>query len=104
MLKQLSNSYQHLLVLVRHGQSAYNFNNLFTGNADCHLSLVGKIEARTVGKELKAHGLHFDQAYCSELKRTLETCNIITETVKEDFAALPVEQISALNERNYGLL
>lgn len=94
----------HLLVLLRHGQSVYNLNNQFTGSADCDLSDMGREEAKIAGQELKEYGFQFDEVYCSALKRTFETYEIIAQIIKNGFENMPVYQIPALNERNYGLL
>lgn len=94
----------HLLVLIRHGQSEYNLKNQFTGSADCDLSDLGREEASVVGQELKEYGFEFDEVYCSALKRTFETYKIIAQTMQNGFEKLPVHQVAALNERNYGLL
>jgi len=104
LMKQQEAFQKHLLVLVRHGQSTYNLDNRFTGWADCDLSEQGKKEAEIIGQELKDYHIHFDQAYCSALKRTSQTFYIIADTVKDGFAQIQMNQEIALNERNYGVL
>ncbi|MBW2688509.1 MAG: 2,3-bisphosphoglycerate-dependent phosphoglycerate mutase [Deltaproteobacteria bacterium] len=56
------------LVLLRHGQSLWNFENRFTGWTDVDLSDQGIQEAYHAGKLLKATGYSFDVAYTSVLK------------------------------------
>jgi len=59
------------LVLVRHGESIWNKNNLFTGWTDVDLSEKGKKEAKTAGRALKEAGYDFDICYTSYLKRAI---------------------------------
>ena len=47
------------LVLLRHGESIWNKDNLFTGWADVDLSDQGKIEASRAGELLKVRGVLF---------------------------------------------
>ena len=56
------------LVLIRHGESAWNLENRFTGWKDVDLSPKGVEEAKAAGKSLKEMGLVFDVAYTSYLK------------------------------------
>jgi 2,3-bisphosphoglycerate-dependent phosphoglycerate mutase len=89
-----------LLVLVRHGQSEWNLENLFTGWRDVDLSEQGVREARTAGRKLKAEGFHFDVAFTSALIRAQRTLDIILEELGQ--RSLPVCKDAALNERDYG--
>lgn len=41
------------MVLLRHGESTWNDEGLFTGWYDCPLSVAGEVEARESGKVLK---------------------------------------------------
>jgi len=90
------------LVLLRHGQSVWNVANLFTGWTDVDLSDQGREEARQAGRELKATGIRFDQAYTSVLKRAIRTLWIALDEM--DRMWLPVENSWRLNERHYGAL
>jgi 2,3-bisphosphoglycerate-dependent phosphoglycerate mutase len=90
------------LVLLRHGQSVWNVANLFTGWTDVDLSEQGREEARQAGRELKATGIAFDQAYTSVLKRAIRTLWIALDEM--DRMWLPVENSWRLNERHYGAL
>ena len=56
------------LVLIRHGESAWNLENRFTGWKDVDLSPKGVEEAKAAGKSLKEMGFVFDVAYTSYLK------------------------------------
>ena len=90
------------LVLVRHGQSVWNRDNLFTGWTDVGLTEQGIKEAKESGRLIKEEGFSFDIAFCSVLKRAIETLNLILEemAVKD----LLVEHSWRLNERHYGAL
>src|ERR1700751_2907541 len=57
------------LILVRHGQSTWNLENLFTGWHDVDLSELGREEARLAGEELKREKLEPTIAFTSVLKR-----------------------------------
>ena len=45
------------LILVRHGQSTWNVENLFTGWHDVDLSDLGRQEAKSAGVEIKKAGI-----------------------------------------------
>jgi 2,3-bisphosphoglycerate-dependent phosphoglycerate mutase len=90
------------LILVRHGQSIWNVDNLFTGWTDVDLSPQGMVEARQAGVEIKREGLAIDIAFTSVLKRAIRTLwYILDET---DRMWVPVERSWRLNERHYGAL
>jgi 2,3-bisphosphoglycerate-dependent phosphoglycerate mutase len=90
------------LILVRHGQSVWNVENLFTGWHDVDLSDLGRVEAEQAGRELLREGLKPDLAFTSVLKRAIRTLWIILDTT--DRMWLPVERSWRLNERHYGAL
>lgn len=90
------------LVLVRHGQSTWNLENLFTGWTDVDLTEQGRGEAREAGRLLKAEGFKFDQVYTSVLKRAIRTMWTVLDEM--DLMWLPVERSWRLNERHYGAL
>ena len=90
------------LVLVRHGESAWNVANLFTGWTDVELTDKGRAEAREAGRLLKAEGFQFDVAYTSVLKRAIRTLWTVLDEM--DLMWLPVERSWRLNERHYGAL
>lgn len=86
------------LVIVRHGQSAWNLENRFTGWVDVDITAKGEEEARNAGEKLKNY--KFDLAYTSNLKRAQRTLQIILETTNQ--TNLEVIKNEALNERHYG--
>ena len=92
----------HKLVLLRHGESAWNKENRFTGWTDVDLSPVGIEEAKAAGRALKSSGYEFDIAYTSVLKRAIRTLWIALDEL--DRLWLPIEKSWRLNERHYGAL
>jgi 2,3-bisphosphoglycerate-dependent phosphoglycerate mutase len=90
------------LILVRHGQSTWNVENLFTGWHDVDLSDLGRTEAVQAGRELQNEKLEPDIAFTSVLKRAIRTLWIILDTT--DRMWMPVERSWRLNERHYGAL
>ena len=90
------------LVLLRHGQSAWNLENRFTGWVDVDLSEQGLREAARAGELLKEGGFTFDAAYTSRLKRAIRTLWITMDTL--DLLWVPVSREWVLNERHYGAL
>jgi 2,3-bisphosphoglycerate-dependent phosphoglycerate mutase len=90
------------LVLVRHGQSTWNVENLFTGWTDVDLSEQGRTEAAGAGRELLREGIHADVAFTSVLKRAIRTLWTVLDEM--DRMWLPVTHDWRLNERHYGAL
>jgi len=90
------------LVLVRHGQSAWNLENLFTGWTDVDLTDRGREEAQAAGRLLRDQGYEFGQSFTSVLKRAIRTLWIMLDEM--DRMWLPVERDWRLNERHYGAL
>jgi 2,3-bisphosphoglycerate-dependent phosphoglycerate mutase len=90
------------LVLLRHGQSIWNLENLFTGWVDVDLSDHGTLEAQEAGQLLRSEGIAFDLAFTSVLKRAIRTLWIALDGM--DLMWLPVERTWRLNERHYGAL
>ncbi|WP_332447734.1 2,3-diphosphoglycerate-dependent phosphoglycerate mutase [Sphaerochaeta sp.] len=90
------------LVLVRHGESAWNLENRFTGWTDVPLSATGEEEARQAGRLLLKEGFDFDLCYTSFLKRAIHTLDLMLDAM--DRSWLPVIKDWHLNERHYGAL
>ena len=88
------------LILVRHGQSEWNQQNLFTGWRDPDLTERGVTEARNAGRALKAKGITFTIAFTSELMRAQKTCALLLE--EQGQSDLQTIRNVALNERDYG--
>ncbi|ASU82177.1 phosphoglyceromutase [Nocardiopsis gilva YIM 90087] len=90
------------LVLLRHGESVWNAEGLFTGWVDVDLSATGEEEARRGGKLLHEADLRPDIVHTSVLKRAIRTANLALEAA--DLHWLPVRRSWRLNERHYGAL
>jgi 2,3-bisphosphoglycerate-dependent phosphoglycerate mutase len=91
------------LVLLRHGQSVWNEQNLFTGWVDVDLSPTGEREAREAGELIAAEKeLALDVVHTSVLTRAVRTANLALDAAGRSY--LPVERHWRLNERHYGAL
>jgi 2,3-bisphosphoglycerate-dependent phosphoglycerate mutase len=90
------------LVLLRHGESLWNRDNLFTGWTDVALTERGVQETRRAGARLAAAGYSFDRCFTSVLKRAIKTLHAVLEEM--DLLWLPEEKSWRLNERHYGAL
>ena len=88
------------LVLIRHGQSAWNLENRFTGWWDVDLTARGVEEARAAGELMSARGFDFDLCFTSLQTRAIRTLHLALEPMKRLW--LPVEKDWRLNERHYG--
>ena len=88
------------LVLIRHGQSAWNLENRFTGWWDVDLTPKGVEEARAAGVLLREKGLDFDLCFTSLQTRAIKTLHLALEEMQRLW--LPVEKDWRLNERHYG--
>ena len=88
------------LVLIRHGQSAWNLENRFTGWWDVDVTEKGATEARAAGKLMREKGLDFDCTFTSLQTRAIKTLNLALEEMGRLW--LPVEKDWRLNERHYG--
>ena len=93
---------QHLLVLLRHGQSEWNASKRFTGWVDVDLTEQGREEATHAGIMLKRHGFEFDEAHTSLLKRAVRTLWSALHCCDQHW--IPVRRSWRLNERHYGAL
>jgi 2,3-bisphosphoglycerate-dependent phosphoglycerate mutase len=90
------------LVLLRHGESTWNKENLYTGWTDVDLSEKGVQEAHEGGRLLREGGYVFDVAYTSVLKRAIRTLWIALDELDQMW--IPVYKTWRLNERMYGAL
>lgn len=90
------------LILIRHGESAWNKENRFTGWTDVDLTDKGVEEAHEAGRLLKQEGFRFAVAFTSYLKRAIKTLNIVLDEMDLDW--IPVHKSWRLNEKHYGAL
>ena len=88
------------LVVVRHGESTWNRENLFTGWHDVPLSERGQAEATAAGHTLAAEGVWFDELHTSLLTRATQTAELALAALGQPW--LPVLRTWRLNERHYG--
>src|ERR1041384_1906746 len=89
------------LVIVRHGQSAFNQQNRFTGIVDVELTDLGRAEALAAGEKIKKIPFNFDDAFVSVLRRAKETLSIILKEIDAQ-NKIKIHESAALNERHYG--
>jgi 2,3-bisphosphoglycerate-dependent phosphoglycerate mutase len=90
------------LVLLRHGESVWNAEGLFTGWVDVGLSDAGRAEALRAGELFDESGLRPDVVHTSVLARAIQTANIALDVA--GLGWLPVRRSWRLNERHYGAL
>ena len=90
----------HTLVLLRHGESLWNLQNLSTGWYDAELTDTGREEARLGGQLLAEAGVLPDVVHTSLQKRAIHTAQIALAEMDRDW--IPVRRSWRLNERHYG--
>lgn len=88
------------LVLLRHGQSTWNAENLFTGWWDADLSELGRTEAAAAGTVMAEAGVRPDVVHTSLQTRAIRTANLALDEL--GLLWLPVRRHWRLNERHYG--
>lgn len=81
------------LILIRHGETAWNAQRRYCGFKDVRLSAKGKSQAKLLSKRLKAESIN--KVYASDRKRALETAKII-------FRGYRIEKIPDLGEMHFG--
>lgn len=95
-------SFLYKIVFLRHGESTWNKEGIFSGWTDVDLTKQGIREARNSGQILREEGYIFDLAFTSVLKRAIRTLWIVLEEM--DLMWIPVQRSWRLNERHYGAL
>ena len=91
-----------VLVLLRHGESEWNRENLFAGWANVDLTPAGELEARRAGDLLVENDLLPEVVHTSVLRRAIRTAQIALDVADRDW--IPVRRSWRLNERHYGAL
>jgi len=84
------------IVFARHAQSIANVERWISGWTDVELTDYGISQAQSLGKRLKDYP--FEQIFCSDLKRSLVTAEIVGKEL-----SVPVHSDPGLRERNYGV-
>jgi 2,3-bisphosphoglycerate-dependent phosphoglycerate mutase len=100
--KPKANGEPGTLILVRHGESAWNANRTFTGWADPDLTEKGKREVEHAARLLLEGGYEIDVVFTSRLKRAIRSTWIILQEMNSVY--LPVFKSWRINERMYGAL
>ena len=90
------------LILLRHGESTWNLENLFTGWTDVPLSERGVKEAKEAGRLMKDAGLRPAIVHESLLQRAIQTTQLALGEM--ELSWIPVRRTWRLNERHYGAL
>jgi Histidine phosphatase superfamily (branch 1) len=92
----------HRFVLMRHGESAFNNANIFTGWCDVALTQRGVVEAVEAGEVFLSQSLHFRKCYVSLLSRSIVTAHRALDA--GGVAYTPLDYDYRWNERHYGAL
>ena len=90
------------LVLMRHGESVWNFDNRFTGSVDVPLTGTGRAQARRAGHLLRRYHLSIGFASSSVLQRAVDTLDIVLSVLDQE--RIHTDRTRLLNERDYGEL
>jgi phosphoserine phosphatase len=83
------------IILVRHGETAWNREGKFQGRLDIELNEAGRSQAKRLAKALS--DVHVDTIYSSPLKRSFVTAELIA-----DYHSTPVITADAFNEIDHG--
>ncbi len=90
-----------VLVLLRHGESTANADDVFGGWLDFGLTNRGRDQAAAAGTLIRDAGISVGTVHTSLLTRAVETADIV---VAEIDSGIPVRRSWRLNERHYGAL
>jgi 2,3-bisphosphoglycerate-dependent phosphoglycerate mutase len=91
-----------VLVLLRHGESAWNAANVFTGWMDVGLSDQGRQQAGRAGAVLAGRGVLPDVVHTSVQRRAIATADLALVACGRAWA--PVRRSWRLNSNHYGAL
>lgn len=91
-----------ILVIMRHGESRANRDNIFTGWSDVSLTDKGVEQAHAAGKIIAKSQIQFDDVHTSFLKRAIMTTHVVLDEIGQNF--IPEHKSWRLNERHYGAL
>ena len=85
------------ITVVRHGETDWNVSRQLQGRQNSKLTANGLKQAQLTAEALK--GIAFDALYTSDLKRALETTEIINQ-----YHNLEIQIDKSLAERNFGVM
>ncbi len=87
-----------VIYIVRHGQTEENIRRMFQGHLPGTLTEKGKEQIRATAERLSAEDVRFRCIVTSDLKRAVDSANIIGEHL-----CLPVIPMKVLRERDWGV-
>jgi len=90
------------LILLRHGESEWNADDIFAGWADVDLTERGRAEASRAGHLIRDTGSSPDVVHTSLLRRAITSAHLALDAA--DRLWIPVHRSWRLNERHYGTL
>jgi 2,3-bisphosphoglycerate-dependent phosphoglycerate mutase len=93
---------RYRLVVLRHGQSEWNEQDLFTGWADVGLTARGERAAARAGQLLAGSGLLPDVVHTSLQSRSIRSAELALAACDRDW--IPVRRSWRLNSNHYGAL
>lgn len=88
-----------IIYLIRHGETDWNKERRFQGQKDILLNNFGRLQTEKLANRLYEEKLNIDAIYSSDLKRAIETAEIIGK--KFNYA---VETNPGLRERSFGII
>lgn len=91
-----------ILVLMRHGESAWNEADVFTGWIDVSLSAHGMLQAQQAGELLAARGFLPDVVHTSVQHRAIQSADLALAACGRSW--VPVRRSWRLNSNHYGAL
>uniref|UniRef100_A0A5S6R0T5 Uncharacterized protein n=1 Tax=Trichuris muris TaxID=70415 RepID=A0A5S6R0T5_TRIMR len=90
------------LTIVRHGITDSNAANELQGHSDPPLNSLGRWQASRLGEYFCENGIFFTAAFSSDLRRAVETTELILEKQPSSGKQVRLEKDAALRERFYG--
>lgn len=82
------------IILIRHGQTDWNFKKRYSGFIDIGLNKKGRIQAGKLYERLKKENIHM--VYASDRKRAIQTAKIV-------FKGAKIEKVPDLREIHFGV-
>lgn len=85
------------VLLIRHGETAWNANGRWQGHAPVPLNESGLAQSQRLGRYIKSEDVRIDVIYSSDLKRAMQTADPIAEALN-----LPIHPDPRLREVDLG--